>query len=60
MCGDCCELSTGGATTFAVCLRCVKRGGASLTRAWLGFVGWLVLFVLVVGGIGVVLMLLRR
>ena len=40
MCGDCCVLTDGGATTFAVCLRCAK-GGASLRRPWLELVGWL-------------------
>ena len=41
VCGDCCELTEGGATTFAVCLACVKRGGKSLAGGWLGLVGWL-------------------
>ena len=41
VCGDCCELTEGGATTFAVCLGCVKRGGKSLAGGWLGLVGWL-------------------
>lgn len=59
VCGDCCELTTGGATTFAVCLGCVKRGGASLTSAWLGLLGWLGLVVLAFVGIGVAIMLLR-
>jgi hypothetical protein len=60
VCGDCCELSTGGATPFAVCLRCVKRGGASLSRAWLGLVGWLALIVVALVGVGVAIMMLRR
>ncbi len=41
VCGDCCELTEGGATTFAICLTCVKRGGRSLTAGWLGLIGWL-------------------
>jgi hypothetical protein len=41
VCGDCCELTEGGATTFAVCLTCVKHGGKSLTGGWLGLIGWL-------------------
>ncbi|MGE0397949.1 MAG: hypothetical protein AB7T06_14715 [Kofleriaceae bacterium] len=60
VCGDCCELSSGGATTFAVCLACVKRGGASLRSAWLGLVGWLALIIGALVAVGVVLMLLRR
>jgi hypothetical protein len=45
VCGDCCELSEGGATTFAVCTSCVRRGGASLRPAWLGLLGWLGLII---------------
>jgi Domain of unknown function (DUF5050) len=41
VCGDCCELTEGGATTFAICLTCVKRGGKSLIGGWLGLLGWL-------------------
>ena len=41
ICGDCCELTTGGATTFAICLSCVKRGGASLAGAWTSTLVWL-------------------
>lgn len=59
VCGDCCELTTGGATTFAVCLACVERGGASLRPAWLGLLGWLVMIVVVLAGIGLALVLLR-
>jgi hypothetical protein len=59
VCGDCCELTEGGATTFAICLSCVKRGGASLPPAWLGLLGWLALIMVVLGGIGALLMMLR-
>jgi hypothetical protein len=55
VCGDCCTLSEGGATTFAVCLRCARRGGASLRPAWAGLVGWLAL---IIAGLGVVALLL--
>lgn len=60
VCGDCCELTEGGATTFAICLTCVRRGGASLAPGWWHLLGWLGL---VIGGlvlIGVVTVLLRR
>lgn len=60
VCGDCCELTDGGATTFAVCLTCVKRGGRSLAPAWLGLLGWLGLIVVGLAGIGLLLMFLRR
>ena len=59
VCGDCCELTTGGATTFAVCLTCVRRGGASLTSAWRSTLLWRGAIVVGVAAVGVVLMLLR-
>lgn len=40
VCGDCCVLTDGGLTTFAVCLRC-QRGGASVSRPWRSLLGWL-------------------
>lgn len=52
VCGDCCELTEGGATTFAICLPCVRRGGTSLTPAWLHLLRWLGLVILVLVAIG--------
>jgi hypothetical protein len=46
VCGDCCELTDGGATTFAVCTRCARVGGATLAPGWRGLLGWLALIVL--------------
>lgn len=60
VCGDCCELTEGGANTFAVCLRCAKEGGTSLASAWLGLLGWLGLVMAGCVGIAVLLYLLRR
>ena len=60
VCGDCCELTGGGATTFAICLTCVKRGGSTLAPAWLGLLGWLALILLPLAAIAVVLRLLLR
>jgi len=60
VCGDCCELTEGGATTFAVCLTCVKRGGASLAPAWLGLLGWLALVMLGLVGVALAILVLRR
>jgi phosphate/sulfate permease len=34
-------LTTGGTTTFAVCLACERRGGSSLSRGWGVVLGWL-------------------
>jgi hypothetical protein len=60
VCGDCCELTEGGATTFAVCLGCVRRGGTTLAPAWLSLLGWLALILLPLVAIAVALVLLRR
>ncbi|MBA3542250.1 MAG: hypothetical protein H0T79_21725 [Deltaproteobacteria bacterium] len=60
VCGDCCELTDGGATTFAVCLTCAKRGGTTLARAWLGLLGWLGLIALGLTAVAALLILLRR
>jgi len=59
VCGDCCELTDGGSSTFAICLTCVKRGGSSLAPGWLGLLMWLGVIILGLAGIGVLLMLLR-
>ena len=56
MCGDCCELTEGGATTFALCLGCVKRGGSSLVGPWLSLLMWLGVIVLGLAGVGVLLL----
>ena len=50
-------LTDGGATTFAVCLRCAQ-GGASLRRPWLELVGWLGAIILGLAAVGVALALL--
>ncbi len=60
VCGDCCELTDGGATTFAVCLTCVKKGGTTLAPAYRELLRWLAPIVLGIAAIGAVLYLLRR
>jgi hypothetical protein len=42
VCGDCCVLTTGGSTTFAICSSCERRGGSSLRAGWGLVFGWLV------------------
>jgi hypothetical protein len=59
-CGDCCELTEGGATKFAVCLACVKRGGKSLTGAYAGLLSWLGGIILALAAIAALLVLLRQ
>ena len=60
VCGDCCVLSDGGASTFALCTTCEKRGGASLRPGWLGLVLWLGAVVAVIAAVAIALVLLRR
>jgi hypothetical protein len=60
VCGDCCELTTGGATTFAVCTACVRRGGATLSPGWRALLGWLALIALAIGAVAALLVLARR
>jgi hypothetical protein len=33
-------LTTGGTTTFAICLSCERRGGSSLRSGWQLVLGW--------------------
>lgn len=54
VCGDCCELTTGGVNTYAVCLRCARKGG-SLLRGWMTLLGWVLLPLLALLGLGVLL-----
>jgi hypothetical protein len=39
-CGDCCVLTSGGSTTFAICHACERRGGSSLSAGWVAVLGW--------------------
>jgi hypothetical protein len=41
VCGDCCVLTTGGHTTFAICLSCERRGGNSLRAGWQHVIVWI-------------------
>lgn len=59
VCGDCCELTAGGATTFAVCTPCARRGGATLAPGWVGLLAWLGLVVLALAAVAVALALVR-
>jgi len=59
-CGDCCELVDGGASTFAVCLACVKRGGRSMRGVYAGFVLWLGGIILALAAVAALLLALRR
>lgn len=41
VCGDCCVLTTGGASPWAICHDC-EKGGSSLRRGWVVVLGWFV------------------
>jgi hypothetical protein len=60
VCGDCCELTDGGATTFAICLTCVKHGGNSLSPAYRGLLLWLGGIVLALAVTAALLVLARH
>ena len=55
VCADCCVLTAGAASTFAICLRCERGGEAGLRSPWLGLLAWLGLIGL--GLVGVALLL---
>jgi hypothetical protein len=33
-------LTEGGARLYAICVKCDRRAGRSLTRGWLAVLGW--------------------
>jgi hypothetical protein len=43
VCGDCCVLTENSAKTWAICLRCEKRGGRSLLPGWALVLSWIAL-----------------
>ncbi|MEO8700756.1 MAG: hypothetical protein ABI867_11970 [Kofleriaceae bacterium] len=56
VCADCCEL-TEGASPFALCTRCVRKGGTAL--GWQPLLLWLGAIILGLVGFAVLLALLR-
>lgn len=36
VCGDCCTLTEGGVSVWAICLECDRKGGRSLVSPWRG------------------------
>ena len=49
-----------GATTFAVCLACVKRGGRSLAGGYRDLLLWLAVIVVGLAALAALVTLLRR
>jgi hypothetical protein len=48
-CGDCCVLTKGGASVWAVCTRCSRRGGRSLRAGWGAALVWILLPIVALG-----------
>jgi hypothetical protein len=42
VCGDCCVLTTGGASPWAICKACERGGETSLRSGWLVVLGWFI------------------
>lgn len=59
-CGDCCVLTTGGLTTFAICERCERRGGASLAPGWGQVINWIMLPIAALLGVTLMLELIFK
>jgi hypothetical protein len=41
LCGNCCVITRHGASQWAICFACERRGGRSLRSAWAGLLLWL-------------------
>jgi hypothetical protein len=51
MCGDCVVLTQGGASVWAVCIACERRGGRSLRAGWGAAMFWLIVPILALWGL---------
>jgi hypothetical protein len=51
VCGDCCTLTEGGMTTFAICLDCDRKKGRSLAGAWGSFAAFLLAILVVLAAV---------
>jgi hypothetical protein len=51
MCGDCVVLTEGGASLWAVCHKCARRGGRSLRAGWVAALFWVLAPIFVLWGI---------
>jgi len=59
-CANCCELTEGGATTFAICLACVKRGGRSLAGGYRDLLRWLAVGIIGLAALAALVAVIRR
>jgi hypothetical protein len=60
LCGDCCVITRHGASEWAICLPCERRGGRSLRAAWMGLLLWLGLPLLALAALIALLQLLAH
>jgi hypothetical protein len=51
MCGDCVVLTEHGASRWAVCHACARRGGRSLRAGWVAALFWVLVPIAVLWGI---------
>jgi hypothetical protein len=58
LCGDCCVITRHGASEWAICFTCERRGGRSLRSAWVGLLLWLGLPLLALAALIAILQLL--
>jgi len=60
VCGNCCELTEGGAKTWALCFDCVAAGGRSLRSGWWQVGLWIAGPIVVLAALVLLLELLAR
>jgi len=60
LCGDCCVITTGGVKTWAVCPKCARSSGSSLSSAWWQLTLWLLGLLAALAAIVALLELLVR
>jgi hypothetical protein len=42
VCGDCCTLTEGGTSVWAICLECDRKGGRNVAARWKGLAGTMI------------------
>lgn len=60
VCGDCSVLTEGGVDTWAICTRCDRKKGRSLSSGWSSIVLWLLLLIGLLALMAVLVVTLSR
>jgi len=60
VCGDCCVLTDGGVETWAICLRCDRKKGRSLSGGWRVVAVWFVVLLVVLAVLAAASLILFR